>query len=102
MNGSRAKILKKEIKMIGKSLGGFKSQAPVNTRKVIVVEANPVHGYPTETDPPEWFIVLTDPAPRKFVCSGSTRAEAIERAEDMGFSFEENPEPFPADYLSPA
>ncbi|MBZ2496017.1 hypothetical protein IPS96_22135, partial [Xanthomonas perforans] len=49
----------------------------------------------TLTDPPEWFLVLTDPPPYVFVCSGSTKEEAIQRAEKLGYSFEENPEPFP-------
>lgn len=83
--------------MIKRSVGSYKSPAPVNTTKAIVIKADPVHGYPTETEPPEWFIVLTDPTPRKFVCSGSTKEEAITRAEEMGFSFEEDPEPFPPD-----
>lgn len=79
------------------SYGSMSSPPPVNTRKVILIKADPVCGYPTQTDPPEWFIVLTDPAPRKFVCSGATREEAISQAEGLGFSFEEDPEPFPAD-----
>ena len=79
------------------SIGTMGRSKQVNTRKVIVVKADPCHGFPTETDPPEWFLVLTDPAPRKFVCSGSTMDEAIQRAEELGFSCEEDPAPFPSD-----
>ncbi|MBO9876096.1 hypothetical protein [Xanthomonas sp. D-99] len=75
--------------------GNQKSKPQRQSRKVILVEASPQHGHATLTDPPEWFLVLTDPPPYVFVCSGSTKEEAIQRAEKLGYSFEENPEPFP-------
>lgn len=80
---------------MARKTGSFRSPPAVNTRKVILVKADPCHGFPTQVEPEEWFLVLTDPAPRKFVCSGATSAEAIQRAEARGFSFEEDPGPFP-------
>ncbi len=80
------------------SLGGFKSTPRVASRKVILVKSELVRGHPEQADNPEWFLVLTDPPPRNFVCSGATEEQAIKRAEDMGYSFEEDPEPFPPGY----
>lgn len=74
--------------------GKTSSPPTMNTRKVILVKADPCHGFLTEIDPPEWFLVLTDPPPRRLVCSGETPGIAIKRAEDEGYSFEEDPSPF--------
>ena len=74
--------------------GKTSSPPRINTRKVILVKADPCHGFPTEMDPPEWFLVLTDPAPRRLVCSGATADIAIRRAEEEGYSFEEDPDAF--------
>lgn len=75
--------------------GKTSSPPIINTRKVILVKADPCHGFPTEMDPPEWLLVLTDPPPRRLVCSGETPDVAIGRAEEQGYSFEEDPAPFP-------
>lgn len=77
--------------------GSTKSPKHVQTRKAVVFEVEPRRGYPTLIDPPERFIVLTDPPPRMFVCSGATEEEVVKLAEARGFSFDEDPEPFPSE-----